>query len=76
MSDEPTCPNCRAEVPEGADVCPDCGLAPKRKLFQFALVVVMVGGLGMWLTVPGALVVVFVGVGLAVASRIGPTIWA
>ena len=75
MPDEPVCPNCGSEVPDGGDVCPVCGLNPKR-MFQAALVVVMLGSLGMWLTVPGALLVVILGAGLAVTSRIGPTIWA
>ena len=48
MADGGTCPNCREGVPDGADVCPHCGLNPKQKLFQFALGVVMVGGLAMW----------------------------
>ncbi|PSP62138.1 hypothetical protein BRC73_00815 [Halobacteriales archaeon QH_7_66_37] len=76
MADGGTCPNCREGVPDGADVCPHCGLNPKQRLFQFALGVVMVGGLAMWLTIPGALLIVIVGVGLAVTSRIGPTVWA
>jgi len=76
MSDSPTCPNCWSEVPEDADSCPTCGLEPKRKLLQFGLAVVMVGGLGMWLEIPGAVLLVMVGGGLAVTSRIGPTIWA
>jgi hypothetical protein len=56
MPDEPVCPNCGSEVPDGG--------------------VVMLGGLGMWLTVPGALLIIILGAGLAVTSRIGPTIWA
>jgi hypothetical protein len=76
MSDGGTCPNCREPVPEGADVCPTCGLNPKGRLFQFALVVVMIGGLAMWLTIPGAVVIVLVGALLAVSSQVGPTIWA
>jgi len=76
MSEGGTCPNCREAVPEGADVCPACGLNPKRKLFQFALFVMMIGGLAMWMTIPGAILVVLIGAVLAITSRIGPTVWA
>jgi hypothetical protein len=76
MSDPSRCPNCWSDVPEDADRCPVCGLNPKLKLLQFGLAVVMIGGLGMWLEIPGAVVLVLVGAGLAVTSRIGPTIWA
>ena len=76
MPAEQTCPNCSADVPEGADVCPECGLNPKWKLFIFALVVVLLGGTAMWLRFPGGIVFVLIGAGLAVTSQIGPTIWA
>lgn len=76
MSEEQTCPNCNADVPAGADICPDCGLNPKRKLFVFALVILLLGGAAMVLTLPGGIALVLIGAGLAVTSRIGPTIWA
>lgn len=76
MSEQQTCPNCDAEVPDGADVCPDCGLNPKRKLFVFSLVIVLVGGAAMWFKITGGTVIVLLGLGLGVASRLGPTVWA
>lgn len=76
MAEQGTCPNCSADVPEGVDTCPDCGLTPKRKLFTFALVVILIGGTITWAGLPGGLGVIFLGAGLAVASRLGPTVWA
>jgi len=76
MADQQTCPNCDADVPAGADVCPDCGLNPKRKLFVFGMVVVLVGSAGMWFGVPGGIALVLIGGGLAFTSRLGPTEWA
>jgi hypothetical protein len=76
MSEEQTCPNCSADVPAGADICPECGLNPQRKLLTFALVVVLLGGAAMWFRFPGGIALVLVGIGLAVTSQLGPTVWA
>lgn len=76
MAEQSTCPNCKADVPDDADICPDCGLHPKRKLYMFSMVVLLLGGAAMWLALPGGLALVLIGAGLAVTSRIGPTVWA
>lgn len=76
MANQETCPNCDADVPAGANVCPDCGLNPKRKLLTFGLVVVLLGGAAMWFEIPGGLALVLIGGGLALTSRLGPTEWA
>jgi hypothetical protein len=75
MSDEDTCPRCRSTVPSGDNTCPECGLDPQRKLFQFGLGLAIVGGGTLWFSVLIGAVLVVLGTGLAVASQLGPTVW-
>lgn len=75
MSDKNRCPRCQSTVEAGADACPECGLAPQRKLLQFGLVVVAAGGLALYRSVLAGSVLVVLGTGVAVASQLGPTVW-